>query len=329
MYYFRVQAQNTAGAGAWTYISNGALASSTPPGAPTSVTAAMNSSSTVAVSFELPSDTGDSAITDFDVEYSTDPQFQAGSGTFFEGGTTTANAVYVTGLTNGVTYYFRVRAQNAFGTLTGPWSLVSNGAYPYTTPDAPGSVYVYQRPGNSFYVTWPTPNNGGSAITDYRVGYGISSSATSPTTIFADGVSTNTNATVTGLTNGETYYLFVCAVNAAGCSSWSRYGGVVAIDTPGTATNVKAVSGSVNSVRVSFTAPTSNGGNAIFDYDVEYSTDPAFAAGSGTFFEGGTTTVGYVDVTGLTLGVVYYFRVRAQNSAGSGAWTYITNGSHG
>jgi titin len=325
-YYFRVRAQNAAGSGVWTYISNGAIASSTPPGAPTNVSASRLSSGTVRVLFTAPSDTGNSAISDYDIEFSTDPQFQAGAGIFVEAGTTTNSYVDVTGLTNGITYYFRVRAQNGAG--FGPWSVLSNGAAAYTVPDAPFSLVGRQRPGNSLYMQWQAGANGGSAITDYRVGFG--SSSTAPSTIFADGVSVDLYATITGLVNKGGYYLFVCALNAAGCSDWTSYGLITAIDVPGTPTNISAAFQAPGVVRVTFTAPVSNGGGAITDYDVEYSTDPNFEAGTGTFFEGATaSTSTTIDVTGLTLGVVYYFRVRAQNAAGFAPWSYITNGDHG
>ena len=101
------------------------------------------------------------------------------------------------------------------------------------------------------------------------------------------------------------------------------------MDVPSAApTSVTAAFRAPGTVRVSWTVPTALGGGSIVDYDVEYSTDPAFAAGGGTFFEGGTTKTNYVDVTGLTLGVVYYFRARVANAAGDGPWSVTTVGAH-
>ncbi len=61
-------------------------------------------------------------------------------------------------------------------------------------------------------LTWDTPTSG-SGITDYVVQY--STDGTNFST-FADGTSTSTTATVTGLTNGTTYTFKVYAVNGSG-----------------------------------------------------------------------------------------------------------------
>ena len=61
--------------------------------------------------------------------------------------------------------------------------------------------------------------NGGSAITDYVVEY--SSNGGTSWSTFADGTSTVTSATVTGLTNGTAYTFRVSAVNAAGTGAAS------------------------------------------------------------------------------------------------------------
>ena len=280
------------------------------------------------VSFTAPSNSGDSPITDYDVEYSVDPLFPAGAGTFFEGGTTTLSYVRVSGLTNGTTYYFRVRAQNALGTLTGAWSGVSNGAVPYALPGSP-SLSGRAVAGNAVSLSAVAPSANGSPITDYVWQYKISTSTSASWLTFADGVSTSTTVTVTGLVNSTTYEFRVCAVNAAGCGTVSSLVSVKAADVPRVPTSVSAAFQAPGTIRVSFTPPTSTGGSAVTDYDVEYSTDPAFAAGSGTFFEGSTTTTNYLDVTGLTYGVVYYFRVKAQNSVGSGNWSSASNAAHG
>jgi phosphodiesterase/alkaline phosphatase D-like protein len=326
-YYFRARVANAAGNGPWSNIVGGIVAPSTAPGVPTNVTAARVASGVVRVSFTAPGSAGDSAVIDYDVEYSTDPVFLAGSGTFFEGGTTAASYVDVTGLVNGRVYYFRVRAQNAAG--VGAWSSVSAGAAPFTTPSAPAAPAVSNLPGNVVRVTAVAPTTGGSAITDYDVQFSTSSYFGSAT--FFEGTASDAGfVDVTGLMNGRTYYFWVCAQNAAGCGDWSSSSvSIVAMDIPSAApTSLSGLGVALGTVRVSWTVPTALGGGSITDYDVEYSTDPAFAAGSGTFFEGGTTTTNYVDVTGLTLGVVYYFRARVANAAGNGPWSNVTIGAH-
>ena len=67
-------------------------------------------------------------------------------------------------------------------------------------------------------LSWSAPSDNGSAITDYIIQYSTDDSNWST---FADGTSTGTTATVTGLTNGTLYYFQVSAVNANGTGTYS------------------------------------------------------------------------------------------------------------
>jgi uncharacterized repeat protein (TIGR02543 family) len=67
-------------------------------------------------------------------------------------------------------------------------------------------------------LSWTAASSGGSNITDYLIQY---STDNSNWTTFADGTSTATSATVTGLTNGTLYYFRVSAINAVNTSAAS------------------------------------------------------------------------------------------------------------
>ena len=75
------------------------------------------------------------------------------------------------------------------------------------------------------------------------------------------------------------------------------------------------------SVSLSWTAPTSNGGTAITDYTVQYSSDGT----TFTTFSRSASTATSATVTGLTRGTAYTFKVAAVNSLGAG--TYSTASS--
>ncbi|MCK9410644.1 MAG: fibronectin type III domain-containing protein, partial [Bacteroidetes bacterium] len=279
----------------------------TTPSAPTNVSGTSGNTQ-VSLTWTAPSD-GGSAITDYVVE------FNDGSGfATFADGTSTSAAATVTGLTNGTSYTFRVSAVNAAG--TGAISAISAAVTPRTTPGPPTSVSGTS--GNTqVSLTWTAPtSSGGSAITDYVV---QSSPDGSIWTTFADGTSTSTNATVTGLTNGQDYTFRVAAVNAAGTGNFSTASGSV---TPATVPNAPtAVAGTPGNTQVSLTwsAPATNGGAAITDYVVEFNNGVSWAT-----FADGTSTSTSATVTGLTNGTSYTFRVSATNSVGTGTASIVS-----
>jgi len=87
-------------------------------------------------------------------------------------------------------------------------------------PGAPTSVTALGR--DTFAtVSWTAPTGviSQAPITDYVVQF--SSNSGSTWTTFADGTSTATSATVTGLTNGTAYTFRVAAVNGVGQGAWS------------------------------------------------------------------------------------------------------------
>ena len=123
-------------------------------------------------------------------------------------GDDTDTTATITGLKNGTLYYFRILAVNDNG--TGPAS-VDVKVTPRTNRTAPRSLAA--TPTNvsgQIRLTWTAPSSdGGSAITDYVIQR--SPNGTSGWTTIADGTSTATAYTVTGLTNGTRYYFRVFA----------------------------------------------------------------------------------------------------------------------
>lgn len=180
-------------------------------------------------------------------------------------------------------------------------------------PSAPTNLTA-TRANTQVGLTWTAPSSdGGSAITDYVVQYKESSSSTWQT--FNDGTSTNTNATVTGLTNGTQYDFRVRAVNSVGESPNSSTASAKPATTP-SAPSLSATP-ETTGMKLTWTTPNS-GGEAITDYTVQFKKT---SASTWSTFNNGTSTGTTVTVTGLEPGVSYDFQVAAKNSLGTGSFS--------
>ena len=186
---------------------------------------------------------------------------------------------------------------------------------PTTTSSAPTNVAGTAGNGQ-VALTWSAPNfNGGASITGYTV--------TSSPSVAAPAGCTNTanlSCTFTGLTNGTAYTFTVVAINSAGNSASSAASSsVTPLTTAGAPTSLSATVGN-SQVALSWTAPTSNGGSAITDYLVQYSTDGT----NFTTFADGVSTTASATVTGLVNGTAYTFKVSTVNAAGTGTGATVS-----
>ena len=89
----------------------------------------------------------------------------------------------------------------------------------------------------------------------------------------------------------------------------------------GVPTSLTATMGNTQ-VSLAWTAPTYNGGSAITDYSVQYSTNSGSTWSS---FSHTASTATTSTVTGLTNGTAYVFRVAAVNGNGTGTYTSATS----
>lgn len=108
-------------------------------------------------------------------------------------------------------------------------ALANNAA-----PAAPAKVdgLVASSASGQAGLTWNLPSANRSPITDYVVEFKPSSGST--WTVFADGTSASTSATVTGLTNGTAYNFRVSAVNAIGTGLASDVASATPVAPPST-----------------------------------------------------------------------------------------------
>lgn len=233
-------------------------------------------------------------------------------------GTTTVGTglpVTDTGLTASTAYTYTVTATSSTGDTAKSTLTVTTSAAPDTTaPTAPTSVTATAGDASAQVAFSGASDN--VAVTGYRV-Y-TASTGGSPV---ASG--TSSPITVSGLTNGTAYTLYVSALDAAGNESTRAASNSVtpaaAVTVPtGTPTVTRGTS-TVTTQPLTWTAVS--GATA---YDVEHK------ATSGSTWTVDTTNVTGTSytVTGLTASTSYDYRVRARNSAGPAAsYSTVVTGS--
>jgi hypothetical protein len=217
--------------------------------------------------------------------------------------TGTDTPIIFTGLINGTAYTFTVTATNSVGTSLA--SAASNSVIPAGAPDAPTIGFVTAGTEVATVPFTAPSNNRGATITSYTA---TSSSGDISNTIYQ---SESGTITVTGLTKGTAYTFTVTATNSAGTSLASAASNsVIPVGVP----NAPVVSNDIyvanERVRLSFTAPSNNGGSTITSYTA--TSNPGNISNTIYQSESGTITV-----TGLTNGTAYTFMVTATNSIGT------------
>jgi surface protein len=261
------------------------------PEAPTSVTGLIGGGK-VTVSWTASAGNAGTSVTGYTVTST------PGSFTCTTTGATTCD---VTGLTNGVAYTFSVVATNAMGNSVA--SASSGALKPDVAPGAPTGISVARGDG-SLTLNFTAGTNTGSAIVKYQY--------SNDGTAWND-FATNSNATsqtISGLTNGTSYSVYLRAVNTLfGTASSSVSASPRA--APGAPVSF-AVTAGYTQISVSwnlFTSggggvgmPGTNGGETITKY--QYQLD------GGAWVDFAGTTSPQV-ISGLTNAVSYSVKIRA------------------
>jgi hypothetical protein len=204
-------------------------------------------------------------------------------------------------------------------------TLTSVGLYalpripkPPGAPGAPGLSLAASSGPNSrtINVNIPFPaDNGGSAVTSFRIQFATDSAFTNVTSDYTTGYGTSAVGNY-----ATTYYVRAWAINAIGTGPVSTTSSITTgADIPAAPTiGAMSAIGPV-SAAVSWSAPSTNNGSALTGYDVQWAADSAFTTGVVTQAVG--TSASPYTMTGLNPATTYYVRVRAKNSIGASAWS--------
>ena len=274
------------------------------PGKPT-ITGITVGNRTLTVAWTAPTDNGGAAPTKYIIEWE---EWIESSSTWQASGSKDDNngsPSEIGSLANGTLYRVVVKAHNAAG--TGPASDPEEGT-PKTIPDAPA---VTLTPGDSeLMVEWTKPDNGGDAITGFKVQY--KKDTDEKWTELSEFGAAVLGTTITSLDNGDLYKVWVRAVNTAEPDAGPVYNWGKESDTPRTFPAAPSVSleHGDEQLKVTWDKPDKRGAT-ITGFVVQYkeAADTPWLGHSTPGPEDTTT-----DITGLDNGVLYDVRVRAVNS---------------
>jgi titin len=277
-----------------------------PPTAPQNLIANAVSSTEIDLSWQPPLNNGGSPITGYTIQRSNDGITFSTIATVGPTPTSYSN----TGLQPNTTYIYQVIATNAVG--SSPASLSAQASTNSLVPDPPVNLLANAVSSTEIDLSWQPPlNNGGSPITGYTIYR--STSASGPFTALIN-VGITTTFADTGLNPASTYYYQVVAHNKAGPSKPSNTVSATTNGLPPGAPNLSASPVSTTQINLSWLAPT-NIGTAITNYNIYQSSDGI----SFTKIIRPTSTTTSFQVTGLSPNTIYYYQVRAVNSAGEGS----------
>jgi fibronectin type 3 domain-containing protein len=293
-YWYRVRA-NTGGGAAGAYSVS--ASATTLPAAPSAPTFSNVAATSVTVSWAPVA-----GATSYKVERAT-----AAAGPWTQIAAGSALTQPSGGLTGNTTYWYRVIATNASG--DGPASAAS---FVTMLPGTPGAPTFGSLTTTSLVVSWSAPA-GGAQSYEVQRGTGSTGPWTSVATV------TGLSAPDSGLGVGTSYWYQVRAVGSAGTSAYSAASQTFTLPgVPGgpTFTNI-----AVTSVTVSWT-----GALGAASYKLERAPDNgANAPGAWAQLAGGITATTFDNTTGLLANGRYWYRVRATNPSGDGAYSIVAS----
>ena len=282
------------------------------PNPPTSLVASDISSTSIKLTWVIPTTNNGPPVTGYKIEFKKD------SGSFttlVENTGSTINTYTHTGLTTNSKYTYKISAKNSVG-----FSPTSNeaSATPKSTssppteniaPNPPKSLTAQSAGPTQIFLSWkePTPNNG-PAITGYKIEYKTTTG--DYTVLTTTGITTS--YTHTGLTTGSQYSYRVFAINSAGTSIASS---VVSAKPSQTLvpTNLIADDISPTEILLTWTAPSQTFYGTISGYTIskKFASDVYDPIG-----ETNGPQTSYT-VTGLHTGEEYTFVVKARYNIGT------------
>jgi hypothetical protein len=306
-YFWRVNATNANGTGAWSNIWNFSIVP-LPPALPT-LSSPLSGAVNVALNPILIWNSSINAST-YRIQVSIDAGF---STTTVDDSTPTTTSKTIGPLISNTAYYWRVNAKNAGGTSA--WSMI----WSFYTAPVPATPLLSSPANNSINIatspilSWAT-SNGAST---YRIQVSINSGFTSM--VVDDSTMIISSKSIGSLNSSTIYYWRVNAKNTWGTSVWSAVWGFTTVPpVPATPILISPANSSANIAKNPTLMWNSTTGAAT--YRIQISTNSSFTS---TIVDDSTLTTTSKSIGSLALITTYYWRVNAKNPGGTSSWSSV------
>jgi hypothetical protein len=180
-----------------------------------------------------------------------------------------------------------------------------------TVPGAPIMQEVTPISSSAFHVVFVGTYDGGSAVLEWQIGYGLSPSGPSAL-VGSGGVSD-----VGGFSSGQRVYFWARGRNSIGWSAWSNRLDGVTWSTPPAPNGPTILEKSQVSVRLQYVYGNNPGNAPILERQIGYGLNSS----APTDFITDSGGVAGVLLEDLNPGGSYYFWARSRNSVGWGSWS--------
>jgi subtilisin family serine protease len=310
-YFFRVRATNLVGPSAFSNVSSATTDTPTTTlGAPTNLAGLAQPNNQISLNWEDNSATE----TRFVIQRSRQSNFASITPITVDPNST---SFWDWGLERGTTYFYRVRAETA--TTQSAWSntasITTLGTAP-TPGGAPTNVVAEAQLGNQVSLSW---EDNASDETGFSIERSLTSTFTAVTLRIADA---NTSGFWDwNLSQGTTYFYRIRAITPTGFSPYSNTATVTTLGVPpvslGAPTAFTAVAQTGNQIALAW----NDNSNNETSFQIQRSLTSTFSTA--------TTRTADADSTGfwdwaVTPGTLYFYRIRAVNGTGVGAWSATT-----
>ena len=230
------------------------------------------------------------------------------------GNSNTNVTVELTGLAEGTTYHFRVKAVNYIGAANGnDMSFTTSGQPPAATTQSATNVAATSATLNGLV----NANYASTTVTfDYGTTTTYGSSETAVTSPVTGNINTSVSANISGLNPGTIYHYRIKAVSSLG----TAFGDDMTLKTLGQlptvvtlpATDVQSTTATLNGIVNANYLPT------VFSFEYGLSTSyDNFASPVSNQITGFTDVSVSINLTGLPRGIIYHYRVKATNWLGT------------